>query len=662
MRALLPALLIGAIWSSPAQAEEPHIFRGKTVEGWLAVFRDKASTEARRSEAAVMLGCFGPEARSAAPFLMDALRKDPSRGELIEALVSMGEGAELTGPILVDHFLKRGWLGVGPGMGTYYHGGSAIGALAHLREHAVPALRKALDGPDANLRMHAAYALGEIGPAASAAVPSLIRAIEHPDAGGNDEFLIDYSIQALGRMGPEARDAIPSLNRLLERKASMEQVVWALDRIGAPPVHHLLDTFLREADFYEADLLAWLGPRARKAVPALRAALTDKRPQARICAAVALVHIDPSATDAIPVLMESLNHQDDEAFLVEGVPEALARLGPKARVAIPLLIEQMKGSADTGVPKALVMIDPNGEVCVPALIAALQNEDEDVARVAINCLGVLGPRARDAVPALTVAVTREYEAPSPAGNPQAAAAKALRRIGPDARSAIPALIRTLQSRHAGDVFEDYAVGAAAAESLGSFGIEARSAIPSLVEALRSRNEADDRPVRRAAALALGRIRPEARTAIPVLRKTLEVRERLPWHHAEAVVALDQLAPDGRQLAEGWLEKPVETSQARSLVLELEARAMVLGAMGRTSFESDWVTRSLLARLDLELAQPTLLLETEPLEYCEAWFEEIGRLRVAGRLAIPRLKVMGDSPSPIVRMWAAEALERIAPRK
>jgi HEAT repeat protein len=664
MRAILPALVIVVASTISARSQEPHTFRGKTVEGWLAVFRDKESTDARRSEAAVMLGCFGPEARSAAPFLIDALRKDRSRGELIEALVSMGEGAELTGPILVDHFLKRGWLGVGPGMGTYYHGGSAIGALTHLKEQAVPALQKALDGPDANLRIHAAYALGEIGPAAREAVPSLIRALENADPNGNDEFLVDYSIRALGRMGPDARAAIRALNLLLdERKASWDQVVWALDRIGAPPVQRLLDTFLREADFYVADLLGWLGPRANGAVPALRAALTDKRPQARICAAVTLVQIDPSATDAIPVLIESLTHRDDEAFFVGGVPDALARLGPKAGTALPLLIRLViEGSSQTEYLKAMVMIDPNGEACVPALIAALKHEDDDTALVAAHCLGALGPRARDAIPALTVVLTREHDAPFwPGRNPQVAAAKALRRIGPVAKSAIPAIIRTFESRHIGDVIQDYETAAAAAESIGSFGTEARSAIPALVEALRSRDkDADDRPIRRAAALALGRIRPEARAAIPVLRETLAVRERLPWHHAEAVIALYQLAPDGRQLAERWLEKPVETSQARALVLELEARAMVLGAMGRTSFESDWVTRRLLVGLDLELAQPTLLLAPEPLDYCESWFEEIGRLGVAGRLAIPRLKEMRNSPSPFVRMWAAEALGRITP--
>ena len=57
--------------------------------------------------------------------------------------------------------------------------------------------------------------------------------------------------------------------------------------------------------------------------------------------------------------------------------------------------------ADSDVLKALVKIDPDGEKCVPALIRALGHEDPEVVHAATDCLGLLGPRARDAIPALT---------------------------------------------------------------------------------------------------------------------------------------------------------------------------------------------------------------------------------------------------------------------
>lgn len=142
MRRILPTWLIWVALAVPARGEELHTFGGKTVEGWIAVLRDQASTEAQRRQAAVMLGCFGPEARVAAPDLIDAVRKARFRDEAVNALVSIGAGAEVTAPILVDQFLKHGYFAVGPGLGTYH-----LGALARVGEPAVPASGRSLTVP-----------------------------------------------------------------------------------------------------------------------------------------------------------------------------------------------------------------------------------------------------------------------------------------------------------------------------------------------------------------------------------------------------------------------------------------------------------------------------------------------------------------------------------
>ena len=202
--------------------------------------------------------------------------------------------------------------------------------------------------------------------------------------------------------------AVPALNHRLLRKGYTDgfvvdfDVLVALDRIGAPPVAKLLEVFLRDADPYVAEKLAWLGPKAGEAIPSLRAALTDKRPRVRISAAITLAHIDPSATESIPVLIEGLKHQNDETLTVQKVLEALAQLGPRAKLAIPTLIDLEKnGLDDLSVGVALIQIDPEGTECVPALISALENhEGQDIAEVAANYLGLLDERAKNAVPAL----------------------------------------------------------------------------------------------------------------------------------------------------------------------------------------------------------------------------------------------------------------------
>ena len=315
MRAPLLIVLIVAGWLQPARAEQPHTFWGKTVEGWLAVYRDKASTDVQRQQAVVALGCFGPEAKAVVPDLIDAVREETVQDEAIYALtqIGAGAGAEVTVPILIRRFLVQG--PQPPAVeGVSGYDKTPEASLIRIGGPAVPALVEILDGPNGELRVGAAAVLARIGPPARAAVPSLIRAIEHPDLRGEPQVLVHYAIKALGRIGPDARAAIPALKGVLDRKNSYEyisdsEVVLALDRIGAPPIRKLLDTFLGEGDWYAADQLAWLGSKARETVPALRAALTDRRPQVRISAAVALAHIEPSAPESIPVLIEALNHR-----------------------------------------------------------------------------------------------------------------------------------------------------------------------------------------------------------------------------------------------------------------------------------------------------------------------------------------------------------------
>jgi len=145
-------------------------------------------------------------------------------------------------------------------------------------------------------------------------------------------------------------------------------------------------------------------------------------------AAVALASIEPSSTEPIPVLIEALNHLDDQGLDVAEVPAALARFGPKARAALPILIGLVrKRRDDPDLYKALVQIDPKGKECVPALVSALKYEDHEaeyeVVDVAINCLGLLGPRAKDAVPALAAAMTRDSKQAFYSGyDPQVSAA------------------------------------------------------------------------------------------------------------------------------------------------------------------------------------------------------------------------------------------------
>ena len=230
MRAKLLILLILVSWLQPARAEEPHTFWGKTVEGWLAVYRDKASTDVQRQQAVVALGCFGPEAKAVVPDLIDAVRKGEFRDEAVGALTLIGAGADVTVPVLIDRLLQRGCQNL-LGWTSF----ADTSSLVRVGGPAVPALVVILNGPNRDRHVCAAGVLWGIGPAAREAVPALIRVIEHFNPEREDEA-VQYAIKALGRIGPDARAAIPALNRLLEGKGVYQlEVVPALDRIVRRP-------------------------------------------------------------------------------------------------------------------------------------------------------------------------------------------------------------------------------------------------------------------------------------------------------------------------------------------------------------------------------------------------------------------------------------------
>ncbi len=78
-------------------------------------------------------------------------------------------------------------------------------------KEALPALLKATEDPDADVRAWAAHAIAEIGPGAKEAIPALIKLLQGQSEGGRNT-----SCMALGAIGPEAKDALPALRKALD--------------------------------------------------------------------------------------------------------------------------------------------------------------------------------------------------------------------------------------------------------------------------------------------------------------------------------------------------------------------------------------------------------------------------------------------------------------
>jgi HEAT repeat protein len=118
----------------------------------------------------------------------------------------------------------------------------------------------------------------------------------------------------------------------------------------------------------------------------------------RVQAAITLGEIGPQAAEAVPALFEALK----DPKVHDASMKALEKIGFDSKVAIPELIEALKyDDLRAYAAKALLEVGP---AAVPELIRALEGDYGPVREYAAYILGKMGPKAREAVPALTEAL------------------------------------------------------------------------------------------------------------------------------------------------------------------------------------------------------------------------------------------------------------------
>lgn len=471
--------------------------------------------------ASMALSAIGPAAKEAVPALTKALKsRDPMvRGHAANALQQIGDSSQPVVEGLAhllddsDHNVRR----------------AAIDALVGIRPAPnvlLPILRKAMEDADMDpsVIVPALAVFAEMG---DAGVPPLMEALK------NDKTCY-WACIALGSMGSKAKAAVPDLAHLTTHKdpALRMQAVIALGEIG---------------------------PDARSAVPALVKALSDEQNSVRYGAAYALGRL--GAKEATPELMKQTSSPD--SFLKMIAVWAVAKVNPDDKEAVQravtVLTESLKGSDprvraaaarglfELNAPRELVaealgdmMADKDpvvqanvaealaslGEKAVPRLIKALQNDDLQPLAVAV--INRLGPKAKDAVPALI----DELKDPNPEYRREVEFA--LATIGPDAKAAVPALVKELND-------DDVRVRRTACYALGKIGPAAIDAIPDLQKGLSS----DDKLLKLASVWAILRIKVGdqviEKMAIQPLTKALEESDR-DLVKIEAARALGDIGP------------------------------------------------------------------------------------------------------------------------
>jgi HEAT repeat protein len=280
-------------------------------------------------------------------------------------------------------------------------------------------------------------------------VPGLLAIAEDTQA---PWFTRRQAALTLGRIGVPAQSAIPELVKLLDEQATDPE---------------------QSTQLWVMKALALFGPLAAETAPQLVAFLEDpeRAPLPRLASIEALGRIGPGEPAVLPAITRAID---------AGLRPAVDADTLERAVAAAEMLELFRGHAAPA---------------TPSLIRATASDDVLLRRAAANTLGLIGPAAEPAVPALAdlVLFDDSHEV-------RDLAARSLGRIG---ASAEPVLVQMLEDPEV-DV-----------KSRAAFACrELSGAAPETVRALQQAITNSEPGVRIAALESLWAIAPEPKTAIP----------------------------------------------------------------------------------------------------------------------------------------------------
>jgi HEAT repeat protein len=425
---------------------------------------------------------------------------------------------------------------------------------------ALPALVRAANDPDREVRFHAVAALGQVGPAAVAATPVLAAAAKN-DA---DEHVRYAAAQGLVSLGQSA-EAVVALIGVVEDPDSDEWRVDAINKLGKmgaagrPAVPALRRSF-RDPDWHVCMAAAWAVKGILPEEEAI-AMLIDVRalenPAARKYAATVLGDYGTVGEPAAGALERLLLQDPDPAVRGAGVA-ALGDIRAGSRRVSAALREALKDPAPgvrVEAAGALGRIDTQASESLGVLGNALSYADADARSRAVFYLSRFShPGAKQLIPGLIDILKRARSDDPDLAN----AAKALGRIGPDAVAPLVELLRSPNlEHHLGAVW-----------ALGAVGQDARGAVPVLItildrEKLYKRSETDQIwLVPGSTIFALSEIvGPDDRIAVPYLIKALELEDATTRYKTATIRGLGNIGPDAAAALPALRKASQEKDQA-----------------------------------------------------------------------------------------------------
>ena len=366
--------------------------------------------------ACIVLSGIGPAAKAAVPQLIKTLDDDEPevRMEVAMTLAAIGEAAAPAVPKLTDELKDKE---TGVRLAAIY----ALGTIGPKAASATKALEPGLQSKDLFTATITTWALARIQAGDEAyrtklkkdMLPTMFEAVK-----AKNRKLRVAAVRAIHELKPGSEVVIPAFARIVENAdpATINDVVEAVATLGDKAVPGLINGLkFKNVRGRAAEVLGRIGEGAAPAVPALIEAMEDERPDVRREVLFTLGSIGPQAKAAVAVARKAL--ADPDQSVRYSAVWALGRIGPDASVALPDL---EKDVCDTNDPYfgsvcawAMIRIDAKNEKLIkqalPVLIKALENEKAFVRSEAASTLGLIGPPAKEALPALKKAASDSDE-------------------------------------------------------------------------------------------------------------------------------------------------------------------------------------------------------------------------------------------------------------
>lgn len=390
----------------------------------------------------------------------------------------------------------------------------------------------------------------------------------------------------------------------------------------------------------------------------LRSGLSDPDPLIRALTVGQVGDIGRNLETARQDLLAAL--EDSDARVRSAAAEALAQIGPAAKLAYPALVQVSKFDPSDSVReqarRSLKKITPPASTDLGDFLAAMKEEHVLLRAAAAQALGMIDPPALQAVADLERKGLTDAEP-----EVQVSAAQALWEITHDPDKGLAELVSGLKDKKA-------SVRARAASALGKMRTGDARALQGLEEALRDREAS----VRVQAAMALGNIGDRSKSAVPSLQTALhDVSVKVRVMAAQALWVCDRLNQGVPALCAA-LKEPDGGIRLNAVValgkMGPEARGAV-GPLAVALKDTDADVRLRAAEALHHIgpeSHPAVdalrdaLIGTDPALRPVAAFALSGIGKKA-RAALPQLEAALGSPDQGLRLFAARALWTIEPK-